>query len=67
MDREPHALKSPPGARSTSRRFAEPTHGPGGRTPIHTELLQEWHARGRALPAEPDVQWASFADVPARR
>ncbi|MGW1798698.1 hypothetical protein ACWCQN_22610 [Streptomyces sp. NPDC001984] len=66
MDREPLALKSPPAGGTTSRRFAELTHGPWGCTPIYTDLLLEWHARGRAVPAQPDVQWASFADVPCQ-
>jgi len=44
--------------------YAELTHGPGACPPIYAQLVAEWQAEGRAVPAQPDVQWASFAGVP---
>lgn len=44
--------------------YAELTHGPEFVPPIYAQLVAEWQAEGRAVPAQPDVQWASFAGVP---
>ncbi|CAL9617891.1 hypothetical protein [Streptomyces sp. enrichment culture] len=47
----------------TARRpYAELTSGYAGHTPIYTELVAEWRARGHTVPGQHrDGLWASFA------
>jgi hypothetical protein len=30
------------------------------REPIYADLVREWHAQGRTVPAEPDAMWAAL-------
>ncbi|KUM95435.1 hypothetical protein AQI88_16930 [Streptomyces cellostaticus] len=36
------------------------------REPIYAQLVEEWRAQGRTVPAEPDGLWASLAGLALR-
>ncbi|MGW0945589.1 hypothetical protein ACWD4O_24000 [Streptomyces sp. NPDC002623] len=40
--------------------------GPHCRVPIYAGLVAEWRARGRTVPARPDLHWVSLVR-PSRR
>jgi hypothetical protein len=64
MNRTSREGQCPPGGDTLPGPYAELSGGPGTRLPIHAQLVREWRAAGRAVPAWPDVQWASFAGLP---
>ncbi|MER5753380.1 hypothetical protein [Streptomyces sp. NPDC002088] len=65
MDRTSLALRGSLGSEVTPGPCSEPTHGPWCRAPIYAGLVAEWRARGRTVPAHPDVHWVSFAGFAA--
>ncbi|MFF4259223.1 hypothetical protein ACFY1L_49445 [Streptomyces sp. NPDC001663] len=64
MNRTALAPRRPLADESASAPYAELTHGPEAGPPIYAQLVAEWRAEHRAVPAYPEVQWASFADLP---
>lgn len=59
-------FKRLPGLETAPRVRTEVVGALRTREPIYAQLVDEWRAQGRTVPAEPDGLWASLAGL-ARR
>ncbi|MFD5266486.1 hypothetical protein [Streptomyces sp. NPDC058335] len=59
----PARPRPPAGDCTSGLLYAQPAVGPSCRAPIYARLVAEWRARGRTVPARPDVQWVSLTGL----
>ncbi|MFD7408294.1 hypothetical protein ACFV7R_37870 [Streptomyces sp. NPDC059866] len=66
MDRPSRAPRRRPASDPVPGPYAQLTGGGWCRPLIYAQLVAQWRAEGRCVPARPEVQWVSFAALPAR-
>ncbi|MEU6071757.1 MULTISPECIES: hypothetical protein [Streptomyces] len=66
MDRTSVALRRSQNPEPDPPRSAQPTAALRTREPIYAQLVAEWRAEGRCVPADPDLKWTFLAGLPVR-
>lgn len=66
MDRTSVAFRRSQDPEPAAPRRAQPTAALRTREPIYAQLVAEWRAEGRSVPADPELKWTFLAGLPVR-
>ncbi|MFJ3308894.1 hypothetical protein ACIPSA_38780 [Streptomyces sp. NPDC086549] len=66
MDRTSFGFRRSPHLEPAPLRRAQPVGAPRTREPIYAQLVAEWRAEGRTVPAAAELKWAFRIGLPAR-
>ncbi|MGW7407664.1 hypothetical protein ACWGI9_28760 [Streptomyces sp. NPDC054833] len=66
MDRTSVAFRRSQNPEPAAPRPARPAAALRTREPIYAQLVAEWRAEGRSVPADPNLKWTFLAGLPVR-